>query len=147
MTPEELRSAGLLYEVTGAVAVVTLDRPEVRNAQTPAMWHALAAIGEQIADDVRVVVVRGSGQTFSAGLDRAMLDPGAGDGVETVAALLAQSDEEASAAIERSSAASPGCATRASCRSRPCRGTPSAPASSSRSRATCGCWPTTPSSA
>ena len=46
-------------------------------------------------------MVRGSGQTFSAGLDRAMLDPtGAGDGVETVAGLLALSDEEASAAIE-----------------------------------------------
>ena len=102
MTPEELRSAGLVYEVTGEVAVVTLDRPEVRNAQTPAMWRALAAIGEQVADGVRVVVVRGSGQTFSAGLDRAMLDPsGAGDGVETVAGLLAMSDEDASAAIEQ----------------------------------------------
>jgi enoyl-CoA hydratase/carnithine racemase len=102
MTPEELRSAGLVYEVTGEVAVVTLDRPEVRNAQTPAMWRALAAIGERVADDVRVVVVRGSGQTFSAGLDRAMLDPaGAGDGVETVAGLLAMSDEDASAAIEQ----------------------------------------------
>jgi enoyl-CoA hydratase/carnithine racemase len=102
MTPDELRSAGLVYEVTGEVAVVTLDRPAVRNAQTPAMWRALAAIGEQVADDVRVVVVRGSGQTFSAGLDRAMLDPsGAGDGVETVAGLLAMSDEDASAAIEQ----------------------------------------------
>ena len=102
MTSDELRSAGLVYEVTGEVAVVTLDRPEVRNAQTPAMGRALAAIGEQVADDVRVVVVRGSGQTFSAGLDRAMLDPsGAGDGVETVAGLLAMSDEDASAAIEQ----------------------------------------------
>jgi enoyl-CoA hydratase/carnithine racemase len=102
MTPEELRSAGLVYEVTGEVAVVTLDRPEVRNAQTPAMWRARAAIGEQVADDGRGVVVRGSGQTFSAGLDRAMLDPsGAGDGVETVAGLLAMSDEDASAAIEQ----------------------------------------------
>ena len=58
MTSEELRSAGLVYEVTGEVAVVTLDRPEVRNAQTPAMWRGLAAIGEQVADEVRVVVVR-----------------------------------------------------------------------------------------
>jgi enoyl-CoA hydratase/carnithine racemase len=102
MTSDELRSAGLVYEVTGEVAVVTLDRPEVRNAQTPAMWRALAAIGDQVADEVRVVVVRGSGQTFSAGLDRAMLDPsGAGDGVETVAGLLSMSDEDASAAIEQ----------------------------------------------
>ncbi len=101
MTPEELRSVGLVYEVTGEVAVVTLDRPEVRNAQTPAMWRALAAIGEQVPDEVRVVVVRGSGQSFSAGLDRAMLDPAGGaDGAETFAGLLAQPDEEASATID-----------------------------------------------
>jgi enoyl-CoA hydratase/carnithine racemase len=101
MNSDELKAAGLRYYVKDAVAVVTLDRPEVRNAQTPATWRALAAIGEQVPDDVRVVVVRGSGQSFSAGLDRAMLDPsGAGDGVETVAGLLTLSDEEASATIE-----------------------------------------------
>jgi len=101
MTPDELQAAGLRYDVTDAVAVVTLDRPEVRNAQTPLVWRTLARIGEQIPDEVRVVLVRGSGQSFSAGLDRAMLDPaGAGDGVETVAGLLAMSDAEASAAIE-----------------------------------------------
>ena len=101
MTPEELASAGLTYVVEDAVATVTLDRPEVRNAQTPRMWRALAAIGEAMPDDVRVVVVRGSGQTFSAGLDRAMLDPSAGDGQETVAGLLALSDDEVSATIEQ----------------------------------------------
>jgi len=101
MTPDELQAAGLRYDVTDAVAVVTLDRPEVRNAQTPLVWRTLARIGEQIPDEVRVVLVRASGQSFSAGLDRAMLDPdGAGDGVETVAGLLAMSDAEASAAIE-----------------------------------------------
>src|SRR6187402_3997748 len=101
MTSEAIVDAGLHLDITDTVATVTLDRPDVRNAQTPAMWRALAAIGEQVADGVRVVVVRGSGQTFSAGLDRAMLDPsGAGDGVETVAGLLAMSDEDASAAIE-----------------------------------------------
>src|SRR3954452_24173561 len=89
MTPERLAEAGLKYDVTGAVATVTLNRPEVRNAQTPTMWRgagagppaggpagrALAAIGREVPDDVRVVVVRGEGQSFSAGLDRAMLDP------------------------------------------------------------------------
>jgi enoyl-CoA hydratase/carnithine racemase len=101
MTPEELRSVGLVYEVTGEVAVVTLDRPEVRNAQTPAMWRALATIGERVPDEVRVVVVRGSGQSFSAGLDRALLDPSsAAAGAETFAGLLARPDEEASATID-----------------------------------------------
>jgi enoyl-CoA hydratase/carnithine racemase len=93
MTPEELSTAGLQFAVDGAVATITLDRPEVRNAQTPTMWRALAALGAQIPDEVRVVVVTGAGSTFSAGLDRAMLDPTGGDGQESVAGLLALDDQ------------------------------------------------------
>ena len=47
----------------GAVLTVTLDRPEQLNAQTPATWAALAAIGDGLGDDVRVVVLRGEGAT------------------------------------------------------------------------------------
>src|SRR5689334_25086881 len=75
MTPEELAAVGLRLDLDGPVATVTLDRPDVRNAQTPAMWLALGEIGRTLPDDVRVVVVTGEGETFSAGLDRAMLDP------------------------------------------------------------------------
>ena len=99
----ELAAAGLGLTVEGPVATLVLDRPEVRNAQTPTMWRMLAAVGEALlADDtVRVVVVRGAGSTFSAGLDRAMLDPaGAGEGVETVAELLALDDGAMSAVID-----------------------------------------------
>lgn len=99
MTPEELAAVGLRLDVDGAVATVTLDRPDVRNAQTPAMWLALGEIGRTLPDDVRVVVVTGEGQTFSAGLDRAMLDPST-SGEESVIGLLALSDEEVSARIE-----------------------------------------------
>jgi enoyl-CoA hydratase/carnithine racemase len=99
MTPEDLAAVGLRLDVDGPIATITLDRPEVRNAQTPAMWAALAEIGRTLPDDVRVVVVTGEGETFSAGLDRAMLDPTtAGEG--SVLGLLALSDEEASARIE-----------------------------------------------
>ena len=104
MTPDELVAAGLRYDVAGPVATITLDRPEVRNAQTPSMWRALARIGREIDDDVRAVVVRGEGQSFSAGLDRAMLAPGGGgtdgDGRETVAGLLALDDATMSATID-----------------------------------------------
>jgi enoyl-CoA hydratase/carnithine racemase len=105
MTPEELGEAGLRYDVSGVVATVTLDRPEVRNAQTPRMWRTLAAIGDQIPDEVRAVVLRGAGQSFSAGLDRAMLAPtdptqGAGDGEESVAALLSQPDDQIAETID-----------------------------------------------
>lgn len=99
MTPEDLAAVGLRLDVEGLIATITLDRPEVRNAQTPAMWTALAEIGRTLPDDVRVVVVTGEGETFSAGLDRAMLDPtNAGDG--SVLGLLALSDEDASARID-----------------------------------------------
>src|SRR6188472_4532427 len=102
MTPEELVSAGLRYDVSGAVATITLTRPDVRNAQTPTMWRALAAIGDRVPDDVRVVVVRGEGQSFSAGLDRAMLDPAtAGDDPESVVGLLGRSDDEISETVDR----------------------------------------------
>jgi enoyl-CoA hydratase/carnithine racemase len=96
MTPETLAEAGLQYAVDGVVATVVLDRPDVRNAQTPAMWHALREIGEALPDEVRVVVLRGSGQSFSAGLDRAMLDPASGD----VGRLLALDDAAVSEAID-----------------------------------------------
>ena len=100
MTPDDLAEAGLTLDVSDDVATVTLDRPEVRNAQTPAMWRALARAGETLPDHVRVVVVRGSGHSFSAGLDRAMLDPGAADGTESVADMLSMTDAQMSALID-----------------------------------------------
>jgi enoyl-CoA hydratase/carnithine racemase len=60
------------------------------------MWQALAAVGEQLPATTRVVVVRGAGQSFSAGLDRAMLDPATGD----VARLLELDDAAISVAID-----------------------------------------------
>ena len=96
LATDDLTAAGLHLDVSGAVATVTLSRPEVRNAQTPAMWQGLATVGAQLPATVRVVVVRGAGQSFSAGLDRAMLDPATGD----VARLLGGSDEAISAAID-----------------------------------------------
>lgn len=98
MTPDELAKVGLRLDVDGPVATVTLDRPEVRNAQTPSMWLALAQIGRSIPQDVRVVVVTGAGDHFSAGLDRRMLDPTTA-GEESVVGLLALSDEAAAARI------------------------------------------------
>ena len=100
MDAETLLAAGLTYDVDGPVATITLHRPDVRNAQTPTMWRALAALGAEIGDDVRVVVVKGSGHSFSAGLDRSMLDPANTSGEESVAGLLGLSDDELSATID-----------------------------------------------
>jgi enoyl-CoA hydratase/carnithine racemase len=56
-------------ECDGPVGTVTLCRPHVLNAQTPDMWVRLRAIGRDLPGDIRVVVVRGEGRAFSAGLD------------------------------------------------------------------------------
>jgi enoyl-CoA hydratase/carnithine racemase len=55
----------------GAVAVLTIDRPDKRNAMTRQMWAALPAVLSGVADDagVRVLVVTGRGPSFCAGAD------------------------------------------------------------------------------
>ncbi len=45
---------------------------------TPGMWHGLAAIGQALPPEVRVVVVQGAGPSFSAGIDLRLFTP---DGV------------------------------------------------------------------
>src|SRR4051812_4107449 len=70
----EVDRGGVRTTRDGAVLTLTLDRPHQLNAQTPDTWAALRAVGESLDDDVRVVVVRGAGRAFSAGLDRAMFD-------------------------------------------------------------------------
>ena len=62
-------SAGVRYELDGPIATVTLCRPEVLNAQTPALWAELDNISRKLPGDVRVVILRGEGRAFSAGLD------------------------------------------------------------------------------
>jgi enoyl-CoA hydratase/carnithine racemase len=75
---------GVRYEQAGPVATVTLCRPEVLNAQTPAMWTELADISQKLPGDVRVVIVRGAGRAFSAGLD---LSVARGEGDSSLADL------------------------------------------------------------
>jgi enoyl-CoA hydratase len=59
------------YERRGATAIVTMDRPEYRNAQNSAMTYALDAAFAQAVDDdaVSVIVLSGAGDHFSAGHD------------------------------------------------------------------------------
>ncbi|SDO42112.1 enoyl-CoA hydratase [Lentzea jiangxiensis] len=59
------------YERRDAVAVVTMNRPEYRNAQNSAMTYALDEAFTRAVDDdeVKVVVLAGAGDHFSAGHD------------------------------------------------------------------------------
>jgi enoyl-CoA hydratase/carnithine racemase len=74
----QLADAGLDLAVDGSVATVTLSRPDRRNAMTPSMWLGLARIGAALPEEVRVVVVRGAGPSFCAGIDLRLFGP---DGV------------------------------------------------------------------
>jgi enoyl-CoA hydratase/carnithine racemase len=84
----------------GAVLTVTLDHPARRNAQTPTLWTALADLAASVGEDVRVVVLRAEGPSFSAGLDRAMLAPGGLPGEPDVLATAASGEGAAEAMIE-----------------------------------------------
>lgn len=93
------QEAGVRLDVEGEFATVTLCHPGRRNAQTPAMWRALAAIGRELPATVRVVVLRAEGVSFSAGLDRAMFTPEGIPGEPNFLSLAASSDKELDEAI------------------------------------------------
>lgn len=90
---------GVRVTVDGAVATLTLDRPEIRNAQDPVMWAAMADAIRSFDDTVRVVVVRGAGGTFSAGLNLRLLDPARTGEPGNLVDVVALSDEAARHAI------------------------------------------------
>jgi enoyl-CoA hydratase/carnithine racemase len=67
-------------ERRGQVALVTLNRPEARNAISPEVSVAMADVldGIETDDDVRAVVLTGAGDVFSAGADLKVVAQGRG---------------------------------------------------------------------
>lgn len=62
----------LIYEVSGAVATLTLNRPQARNAFTFAMYEGIAEICRQMPTDgsIRALILTGAGEkAFAAGTD------------------------------------------------------------------------------
>ncbi|UGT59662.1 enoyl-CoA hydratase [Nocardia asteroides] len=59
------------YERRGPIAVVTMNRPDYRNAQNSVMTYALDAAFQRAVEDaeVTVIVLAGNGKHFSAGHD------------------------------------------------------------------------------
>jgi len=78
MTEERVR-----LDVSDHVAEVALARPEKHNALDVAMFEAIAAACERLADErgVRAVVLHGEGPSFCSGLDVAGV-MSAGEGLE-----------------------------------------------------------------
>ena len=66
-TPE----AAVLCAVNGPVAVITISRPQARNAVNEAVAAGMAAALDdaEARKDIQVIVVTGAGGTFCAGMD------------------------------------------------------------------------------
>lgn len=62
---------GLSTTVEGALAWLTIDRPDKRNAVSAAMWRALPEVLASLAENpaVKVLLVTGAGADFCAGAD------------------------------------------------------------------------------
>ena len=61
----------LLFDLQDKVAVITLNRPAVRNAMNRDLSQALVEALQRVREeaDIRAAVITGSGRTFSAGAD------------------------------------------------------------------------------
>src|SRR5687767_10386781 len=80
MIEKEVAGEAVLFEMASAhVAIVTLNRPEVRNAVNGAMTRGLeAAIARTEADDqIRAVILAANGdRSFCAGADLSLVAKG-----------------------------------------------------------------------
>ncbi|OON74009.1 enoyl-CoA hydratase/isomerase family protein [Streptomyces tsukubensis] len=94
-----LDTDGVRLTVDDSVATVTLTVPAKLNAQNPALWRALAQAGRSLPGSVRVVILRGEGKSFSAGLDRQAFTPEGFDGEASFFELAKGTDAELDAAI------------------------------------------------
>ncbi|MEZ5675329.1 MAG: crotonase/enoyl-CoA hydratase family protein [Thalassovita sp.] len=81
----EERMTKVLYEKTGRIARITLNRPEVMNAIDDELPHLLAAAVAQADADpgVHVMVLSGNGPAFCAGYDLTYYAEGNGNGQAT----------------------------------------------------------------
>ncbi|MFJ4846158.1 MULTISPECIES: enoyl-CoA hydratase/isomerase family protein [unclassified Streptomyces] len=94
-----LERDGVRLTADDSVATVTLCNPAKRNAQSPALWRALEEAGRLLPGNVRVVVLRAEGVSFSAGLDRQAFTPEGFDGEPSFIDLARASGGELDATI------------------------------------------------
>ena len=64
-------SNAVLVDVKDGVMVVTLNRPEARNAANKALAEGVAAAMDELDGnkDIRVAILTGAGGTFCSGMD------------------------------------------------------------------------------
>ena len=61
----------VLYEKQGPIGLITINRPEMRNALNMAVFKGLDSVLDRVATDevVKVLIVTGAGNAFAAGAD------------------------------------------------------------------------------
>lgn len=87
----ELDDDELLYEVKGAIAYLTLNRPERMNALTPAMRVGLDLVADDFEQrpEVRALIVTGAGdKAFCAGADLRATIPRLSDAAATPSGIF-----------------------------------------------------------
>ena len=67
----EAEHAKIILQETAGLAIITIHRPQLRNALTANMWDQLLEIGNKVLENPKnkVLLLRGSGEQFTAGSD------------------------------------------------------------------------------
>jgi 2-(1,2-epoxy-1,2-dihydrophenyl)acetyl-CoA isomerase len=93
----------IIWEETGAVGRVTLNRPETLNAWTAEFGRELKEVveGEAAQDEIRAVIVTGAGRGFSSGADLKAGFAPADDGMPDIRTELHELYHPAIAGIRR----------------------------------------------
>ncbi len=91
MSSETSNEPPILFETSGGVATITLNRPERKNSLSDELVGSLSTMLERAVDDesVRVIVVTNTGNTFCAGADLKSTTPGLSDTDEAAQAEAA----------------------------------------------------------
>src|SRR5690606_42033526 len=63
--------ARLTYQEAGGIVIITIRRPQRRNALSLDMWRELKRLAKKALNNKknRVVIIRGSGKEFTSGSD------------------------------------------------------------------------------
>ncbi|MGE7837280.1 enoyl-CoA hydratase/isomerase family protein [Viridibacillus arvi] len=67
----EAEDAKIIYQETAGIAIITIHRPQAKNALTANMWDQLRKIALQTLENPKnkVLIIRGHGEQFTAGSD------------------------------------------------------------------------------
>ena len=84
----------IVIEIRDGVAVLTMNRPEVMNATNAKLHNELSRIWLDLGQDpeVRVALITGAGNAFSAGGDFEMIEESIGNGALVAATMQEASD-------------------------------------------------------